>query len=265
MLANGVHGMTVITAVTAQNSVGVQGIWPLPPDAIHAQFRSVIDDIWVWMPSKIGMLGSEETVACVAELELILIGWCRSSSTRCASANTAIDSLISKPSAHFAPRCSRTPRWSLPIVRRGRRADGRAIETRQTPLADLLAARRRMGADQGWSRRRRRHRLSEESEWARFHLHRPSRRQACTRTEPDARWPRPWPASLRSAALSRRRWSSRSPMSPEPSLEGLRSAAASGRQIICGSYGIICRRRLGTVHWLAEVSACDPADQALIL
>jgi hydroxymethylpyrimidine/phosphomethylpyrimidine kinase len=58
MLANGVHGMTVITAVTAQNSVGVQGIWPLPPDAIRAQFRSVIDDIGV-DAVKIGMLGSE--------------------------------------------------------------------------------------------------------------------------------------------------------------------------------------------------------------
>ena len=67
MLANGVHGMTVITAVTAQNSVGVQGIWPLPPEAIRAQFRSVIDDIGV-DAVKIGMLGSEETVACVAGL-----------------------------------------------------------------------------------------------------------------------------------------------------------------------------------------------------
>ena len=67
MLANGVHGMSVITAVTAQNSVGVQGIWALPPDAIRAQFRSVINDIGV-DAVKIGMLGSEETVACVAEL-----------------------------------------------------------------------------------------------------------------------------------------------------------------------------------------------------
>jgi len=31
MLAFGVHGMSVITAVTAQNSVGVQGVWSLPP------------------------------------------------------------------------------------------------------------------------------------------------------------------------------------------------------------------------------------------
>jgi hydroxymethylpyrimidine/phosphomethylpyrimidine kinase len=67
MLAQGVHGMSVLTAVTAQNSVGVQGIWPLPPEAIRAQFRSVVDDIGV-DAVKIGMLGSEETVTCVADL-----------------------------------------------------------------------------------------------------------------------------------------------------------------------------------------------------
>jgi hydroxymethylpyrimidine/phosphomethylpyrimidine kinase len=67
MLAHGVHGMSVLTAVTAQNSVGVQGIWPLPAEAIRAQFRSVVDDIGV-DAVKIGMLGNEETVACVAGL-----------------------------------------------------------------------------------------------------------------------------------------------------------------------------------------------------
>jgi hydroxymethylpyrimidine/phosphomethylpyrimidine kinase len=67
MLALGVHGMAVLTAVTAQNTVGVQGIWPLPTEAIRAQFRSVIDDIGV-DAIKIGMLGSEEIVECVADL-----------------------------------------------------------------------------------------------------------------------------------------------------------------------------------------------------
>jgi hydroxymethylpyrimidine/phosphomethylpyrimidine kinase len=67
MLAHGVHGMSVLTAVTAQNSVGVQGIWPLPVEAIRAQFRSVVDDIGV-DAVKVGMLGNEETAACVADL-----------------------------------------------------------------------------------------------------------------------------------------------------------------------------------------------------
>jgi hydroxymethylpyrimidine/phosphomethylpyrimidine kinase len=67
MLAFGVHGMSVITAVTAQNSVGVQGIWALPAEAVRTQFRSVVDDIGV-DAIKIGMLGSAETVGLVAQL-----------------------------------------------------------------------------------------------------------------------------------------------------------------------------------------------------
>lgn len=67
MMALGTHGMCVVTAVTAQNSVGVQGYWPLPTDAIRAQFRSVVDDIGV-DAIKTGMLASAEIVATVAEL-----------------------------------------------------------------------------------------------------------------------------------------------------------------------------------------------------
>ena len=65
MLAHGVHGMSVLTAVTAQNSVGVQGIWPLPLEAIRAQFASVADDIGL-DAIKIGMLGSVAVVEAVA-------------------------------------------------------------------------------------------------------------------------------------------------------------------------------------------------------
>jgi hydroxymethylpyrimidine/phosphomethylpyrimidine kinase len=57
----------VITAITAQNSLGVQGIWSLPLDAVRAQFRSVVDDIGV-DAIKTGMLGSAETVDAVADL-----------------------------------------------------------------------------------------------------------------------------------------------------------------------------------------------------
>lgn len=67
MLALGAHGMSVITAVTAQNSLGVQGWWPLPVDAIEQQYHSVVDDIGV-DAVKTGMLGQVETVSCVAEL-----------------------------------------------------------------------------------------------------------------------------------------------------------------------------------------------------
>lgn len=67
MLAYGVHGMSVITGITAQNSLGVQGIWPLPTEAVRAQFRSVVDDIGV-DAVKTGMLGSREMVDTVTEL-----------------------------------------------------------------------------------------------------------------------------------------------------------------------------------------------------
>ncbi|MEU5420889.1 bifunctional hydroxymethylpyrimidine kinase/phosphomethylpyrimidine kinase [Streptomyces sp. NPDC020667] len=67
MLALGVHGMSVLTAVTAQNSRGVQGAWPLPAEAVRAQYRSVVDDIGV-QAVKTGMLASAALVETVAEL-----------------------------------------------------------------------------------------------------------------------------------------------------------------------------------------------------
>ncbi|MFG2174979.1 bifunctional hydroxymethylpyrimidine kinase/phosphomethylpyrimidine kinase [Streptomyces niveus] len=67
MLAFGVHGMSVLTAVTAQNSRGVQGAWELPVEAVRAQYRSVVDDIGV-QAVKTGMLASAALVEAVAEL-----------------------------------------------------------------------------------------------------------------------------------------------------------------------------------------------------
>ncbi|TAK70638.1 MAG: bifunctional hydroxymethylpyrimidine kinase/phosphomethylpyrimidine kinase [Actinomycetota bacterium] len=73
MLALGVHGMSVVTAVTAQNSVGVQGAWELPAEAVVAQFRSVVDDIGVDVV-KTGMLSSTVLVETVAGLLATLPG-----------------------------------------------------------------------------------------------------------------------------------------------------------------------------------------------
>ncbi|MFI2208214.1 bifunctional hydroxymethylpyrimidine kinase/phosphomethylpyrimidine kinase [Streptomyces sp. NPDC020141] len=67
MLALGTHGMSVIAAVTAQNSLGVQGYWELPAEAVRAQYRSVADDIGV-QAVKTGMLASAPLVETVAEL-----------------------------------------------------------------------------------------------------------------------------------------------------------------------------------------------------
>lgn len=65
MLALGVHGMSVIAAVTAQNSLGVQGYWELPPEAVAAQLDSVLSDIGA-QAIKTGMLASQILVRTVA-------------------------------------------------------------------------------------------------------------------------------------------------------------------------------------------------------
>jgi hydroxymethylpyrimidine/phosphomethylpyrimidine kinase len=63
----GGHAMTAITAITAQNTLGVQGVLALPLEMVTAQFRSVVDDIGV-DAVKIGMLGTPELVERVAAL-----------------------------------------------------------------------------------------------------------------------------------------------------------------------------------------------------
>ena len=61
----GVHGMTAITALTAQNTTGVSGVHTVPPDFIVEQVRQVATDLGV-DAVKIGMLGTAETVQAVA-------------------------------------------------------------------------------------------------------------------------------------------------------------------------------------------------------
>jgi hydroxymethylpyrimidine/phosphomethylpyrimidine kinase len=63
--ACGAHGMTAITAITAQNTVGVTAVHPIPPEMIVEQVRVVQDDIGV-DAVKIGMLGTAATIAAVA-------------------------------------------------------------------------------------------------------------------------------------------------------------------------------------------------------
>jgi hydroxymethylpyrimidine/phosphomethylpyrimidine kinase len=68
----GVHGMTAITALTAQNTVGVELVTPVPPEMIVAQVRAVAGDIGV-DGVKVGMLGDEPTIDAVVE-SLGLVG-----------------------------------------------------------------------------------------------------------------------------------------------------------------------------------------------
>ena len=66
MITNGVYAMSAITALTAQNTMGVQGIYTVSPEFLGMQIDSVFTDI---RPDavKIGMVSSAELIAVIAE------------------------------------------------------------------------------------------------------------------------------------------------------------------------------------------------------
>jgi hydroxymethylpyrimidine/phosphomethylpyrimidine kinase len=66
ILSLGGYGMSVITAVTAQNTVGIQGIFPMNPDFVALQLESVLSDIGA-DAVKTGMLANADIVSVVAE------------------------------------------------------------------------------------------------------------------------------------------------------------------------------------------------------
>ncbi len=63
----GGHAMTAITAVTAQNTLGVDAVHPIPTDIVMAQIKACLSDIGA-DAIKIGMIGSAETAHAVADL-----------------------------------------------------------------------------------------------------------------------------------------------------------------------------------------------------
>jgi hydroxymethylpyrimidine/phosphomethylpyrimidine kinase len=69
----GAHGMTAITAVTAQNTSAVTAVYPLPPEAIVEQVRVVAEDIGV-DAVKIGMVGGIEAIEAVGQALDLLPG-----------------------------------------------------------------------------------------------------------------------------------------------------------------------------------------------
>ncbi len=64
--ALGVFGMSAITSITVQNTVGVFGVWDLPPDVVYAQIKVVVEDIGVDVV-KTGMLSHSAIVEAVAK------------------------------------------------------------------------------------------------------------------------------------------------------------------------------------------------------
>ena len=63
--ALGVVGVSVITALTVQNSLGVQSVYPIPADVLAAQLEAILSDTKV-QAVKIGMLGGADQVHAVA-------------------------------------------------------------------------------------------------------------------------------------------------------------------------------------------------------
>ncbi len=66
MSSLGVYAMSIITAVTAQNSIGVQDVHEVPNNMVEAQIKSIFDDIDV-DAVKIGMLSNSETIKSIKE------------------------------------------------------------------------------------------------------------------------------------------------------------------------------------------------------
>ena len=62
----GGHAMTAITAITAQNTLGVSAVMPVPAEMVLAQIDAVVSDIGI-DAIKIGMIGSPEVARAVAD------------------------------------------------------------------------------------------------------------------------------------------------------------------------------------------------------
>lgn len=64
--ANGAYACAVVAALTAQNTVGVDGIFPVPPDFVRMQIDTLFNDVRV-DAAKIGMVGQAPVIVAVAE------------------------------------------------------------------------------------------------------------------------------------------------------------------------------------------------------
>lgn len=65
--ALGCYGVSVVTALTAQNTMGVARVWPLAPEQIEEQARTLLSDIQP-QAVKVGMLGSGPAAQAVAAI-----------------------------------------------------------------------------------------------------------------------------------------------------------------------------------------------------
>ncbi|ACT49214.1 bifunctional hydroxymethylpyrimidine kinase/phosphomethylpyrimidine kinase [Methylotenera mobilis] len=63
----GCHPLSVVTAITAQDTVGVDGVLAMDSDWVNDQARAILEDVQV-SAFKLGLLGSVENIAVIAEI-----------------------------------------------------------------------------------------------------------------------------------------------------------------------------------------------------
>lgn len=66
IIAHGVYAATVITAITSQNTMGVQDVMPVPADVVRSQLRSVLTDLNI-VAVKIGMIPNLDVARVITE------------------------------------------------------------------------------------------------------------------------------------------------------------------------------------------------------
>ncbi len=128
-LALGAYGMTAVTAVTVQDTLGVRGVHPVPPDVVAAQVEAVAADIGV-DAVKTGMLWSAGTVRAVAD-----------AIRRLGLPNLVVDPVLAAEAGGAAvPEADRAPTFGLAARRRlAPEAAGRLLAPDAVgPLKDAL-------------------------------------------------------------------------------------------------------------------------------
>lgn len=106
--AHGCYGATVLTAITAQNTMGVQEVMPIPSRMVGSQLRAVLSDLEVHA-IKIGMIPTREATHAIvteilpfAHLPLVYDPVMVSTSGRSLMDDNCLDYLT----AHLFPRCT---------------------------------------------------------------------------------------------------------------------------------------------------------------
>ncbi|MDP4198356.1 MAG: bifunctional hydroxymethylpyrimidine kinase/phosphomethylpyrimidine kinase [Bacteroidota bacterium] len=101
----GVHGLSAITAITAQNTLGVRSVWPVPAESLQSQLNALREDI-PFSIIKIGALGSREAVEVVVdfvaggEYTVILDPVIQPTSGRELTSSDAVDMMVNRLFPH---------------------------------------------------------------------------------------------------------------------------------------------------------------------